>query len=480
MERRHIKQLGMELSPLGFGVMRLPMEGDAFPKKVYDLIDRAVGYGINYYDTAYLYQRSKSEGLIRDVLVKRYDREKFYIADKLPVWECRDQSDMERIFQIQIERLGVEYIDFYLLHALHKNIWESVYEKGVLDFLEKKKREGKIRKVGFSFHDTAEVLKQIERAYAWDIVQLQLNYYDWEAIGVKDSYVHLEEKGIPCMVMEPVGGGRLSELPEEAERKLKAIHADQTVASWAIRYAASLPNVAVTLSGMSDEVQLDDNVRQFNDMRPFTDVEKKAIEDVVKIIGSHHSIPCSGCRYCVDECPRGVDIPQIFKRYNDFYLFKRTQTPTFDEDYFMYIPEGKTADRCIKCKKCVERCPQKIQIPQEIEKIHKLVISLTVGMDEPAELERFLQQDVREKIICFGAGLRGIRTKAFLQSLKYDVAYFCDNDEMKWGTVVDGIEVISPDKMNDVYKAGGFCVLITSAYRKDIRKQLETLGIGFV
>ena len=158
MEKRYIRQWDMELSPLGFGIMRLPMVGDAFPAEVYDLLDKAMEKGIDYYDTAYPYLQGRSEVLIREALVKRYDRDRFYIADKLPVWECGDRDDMEKIFQIQMERLGVDHIDFYLLHGLHKNRWEDIYEKGVLDFLEEKKREGKIRKIGFSFHDTADSL----------------------------------------------------------------------------------------------------------------------------------------------------------------------------------------------------------------------------------------------------------------------------------------------------------------------------------
>lgn len=476
MEKRYIKQLDLELSPLGFGIMRLPMDGDDFPKKVYELIDQAMAKGINYYDTAYLYQKSKSEILIREALVKRYDKNSFYIADKLPVWECQNQDDMERIFQIQMERLGVDRIDFYLLHALHKNIWESVYEKGVLDFLERKKREGRIGKVGFSFHDTTEVLKQIEQTYSWDFIQLQLNYYDWEVNGVKNSYAYLEKRNIPCIVMEPVGGGRLSELPREAEEKLKTVHPDQTVSSWAIRYAASLPDVAVTLSGMSNEIQLNDNAAQFGNIRPFTREENEAINQVVDIIVSRHSVPCSGCRYCVDECPKGVDIPQIFKRYNDFYLFEKTQTPTFDEDYFMYIPEDKTADMCIKCQKCSQKCPQKIDIPRKIEEIHKLAISLTIGMEDPSELDVFLQQHIGKKVICFGAGLKGIRTKRFLEHVGYEVAYFCDNAESKWGSFADKIEIVSPAGLNELYKDGKYCVLITSAYHEQIKAQLINMG----
>lgn len=477
MEKRYIRQLGMELSPLGFGVMRLPMEGDGFSEEVYTLLDKAMEESINYYDTAYPYLQGKSEVLIHEALVKRYDRDSFYIADKLPVWECRNWEDMERIFQIQLERLGVDHIDFYLLHGLHKNRWERIYEKGVLDFLEEKKREGRICKIGFSFHDTLDTLMQIERKYHWDFIQLQINYYDWEMIGVKGCYEYLTEQDIPCIVMEPVGGGRLSHLPENAEKIFKSIYPERSISSWAMKFVASLPNVAVTLSGMNDEGQLEDNLKQFDDIRILTDVENHAIDQVVDIVRSYNVIPCSGCRYCVDVCQQGVDIPQIFKRYNDSCLFEGMAG--FDVDYYAFVPEGKRGDACIKCQKCSKRCPQKIDIPQKLEEIHKFAVGLSIGMEEKGE-DHFLRFYTGEKIICFGAGEQGKRAKKILQDAGYQVAYFCDNAKYKWGTFVDGIEVISPEDMRGIYMGGGFYILITSVHHKEIKKQLRDMGIDFM
>ncbi len=377
MKKKYIEKLGMELSPLGFGVMRLPMEGNGFPKQVFDLLDKAMDMGLNYYDTAYPYQQGRSERLVCDALVKRYDRDSFYIADKLPLWECKSQEDMERIFQIQLERLCVEWIDFYLLHGLHKSRWETAYENGVLDFLEKKKREGRIHKIGFSFHDTVEVLSQIEKKYPWDFIQLQINYYDWEIMGAKEQYEYVADKGIPCMVMEPVGGGRLSRLPKKAEDVFKKVCPDESIPSWAMKYVASLDNVVVTLSGMNSEEQLKDNAAQFNERKPLTETEKQAIGQVVEIMRSYHTVSCSGCRYCVDVCPKGIDIPQIFKRYNDFSMFENMAR--FDIDYYAFIPEGKRGDSCIKCQQCSRMCPQKIDIPKEIEKIHREAVRLNGG-----------------------------------------------------------------------------------------------------
>lgn len=474
MKKRYIEKLGMELSPLGFGVMRLPMERDQFPKEVYELLDKAVSEGINYYDTAYLYQKGRSEKLVHEALVKRYDRSQFYIADKLPVWDCHNRDDMERIFQEQLERLGVEEVDFYLLHGLHKNSWESVYEAGVLDFLEEKRRNGQIHKVGFSFHDTLEILKQIESVYEWDFIQLQINYYDWEAIRAKENYEYLDRKGIPCMVMEPVGGGRLSVLPEKAEKILKRVHPDWSSSAWAMRYVAGLSDVAVILSGMNDEAQLTDNVLQFQEIQPLTEEEKETLKQVNAVIDSHQAVPCSGCRYCMDVCPKGVDIPQIFKRYNDSCLFENVAP--FDGEYFTHVPEGRRGDACIQCNQCSKRCPQKIDIPKEISNIHKHAICRSLDMEEK-ELDNFLKEHAGEKCICFGAGLRGMRAKNFLHKVGVEVLYFCDNDSKKWGTFWEQVRIISPQEMKVLYESGEVCILVTSNYSKEIKKQLEDMNI---
>lgn len=474
MRKRYIEGLGMELSPLGFGIMRLPMEGENFPGEVFELLDRAIEEGINYYDTAYLYQKGRSEKLIRDALVERHDRSRFYIADKLPVWDCHNRKDMERIFKEQLGRLGVEEIDFYLLHGLHKDSWNSVYEAGVLDFLEEKRKSGQIHKVGFSFHDTLEILKQIEKVYGWDFIQLQINYYDWEAIRAKENYEYLEERGIPCMVMEPVGGGRLSILPEKAEKLLKTFHPNWSSAAWAMRYVASLSDVAVILSGMNDETQLMDNILQFQDFQPLTEKEKEALSEVNAVIDSHQAVPCSGCRYCMDVCPKGVDIPQIFKRYNDSCLFENALP--FDSDYFTHVPEGRRGNSCIQCNQCSKRCPQKINIPKELKGIHKHAVCLTLDMGEEV-LDGFLEEHRGEKCICFGAGIRGMRAKEFLMQEGIDVLHFCDNDSKKWGTFWDGVGVISPEELKVLYENDGIHVLVTSNYSKEIRKQLKNMNI---
>lgn len=285
---------------------------------------------------------------------------------------------MERVFNIQLKRLGVEYIDYYLIHGLHSSRWIYMKEMGVLDFLNEKRAQGKIRKVGFSFHDTADVLSAILDAYDWDFAQLQINYYDWVIQRAKESYDILAERGIPCMVMEPVGGGRLAALPKEAEKLLKAQRPEDSAASWAIRFSAKLPNVAVTLSGMNTTAQLMDNLSVFEGgVSVFSEAEQAAIQGVVKILRAQNTIPCTACGYCAGECPNNVDIPQIFKRYNDTVQFEIMDR--LDVQYFVFVPEKRRADRCISCGKCTRMCPQNIDIPGELKKIHDRAVSLARG-----------------------------------------------------------------------------------------------------
>ena len=380
MQSCYIKNLNTSLSLLGFGVMRLPMNPNGiFSPEVHRLLAEAHESGINYFDTAYPYLGGHSEELIRDALVANYPRDSFYIADKLPAWECSDANDMERIFHVQLKRLGVEYIDFYLLHCLYSSRWLDIHDKGALDFLDKKRCEGKIHKVGFSFHDTADVLAPILDAYDWDFAQLQINYYDWTVQRAKDSYDVLAERDIPCVAMEPVGGGRLAKLPDEAEKLLKSERPYDSVASWAIRFAAGLPNVAVTLSGMSDMEQLTDNLSVLSPIVPLSEAEQSVLQDVVKILSGYNTIPCTVCGYCVEDCPRNVDIPQIFKRYNDYRQFDNMAR--FDVDYYAFVPERRRASNCVSCGECVRKCPQGIDIPRELKVIHNMAVGLSTGIN---------------------------------------------------------------------------------------------------
>jgi len=474
MDKRYIKKLDMTLSPLGFGVMRLPMEGDAFPAEAYRLIASAMEAGINYYDTAYFYQRGRSEEFIRQALVAKYPRDTFHIADKLPVWECAGIADMERIFQTQMDRLGVEYIDLYLLHGLHRSRWTDIYRKGVLEFLERKQKEGRVRKIGFSFHDTAEVLIPILDAFDWDFAQLQINYYDWTVQQAQKSYECLAQREIPCLVMEPVGGGRLSKLPGGAEKLLKEIRPEASVSSWAIRFVASLPNVAVTLSGMSNQEQLLDNLASFDPLVPLTKAEMKTLDKVVRILCTYNTIPCTACRYCMEACPAEIDIPQIFRRYNDYKMFDNVAR--FDIDYFAFIPREKRGDACLACGQCVKKCPQQIDIPDKLKMVHHTAVGLSVGF-ELDKLKAYLDREKGAPLVCFGAGNTGKTALGLLLENGYSVSYFCDNAQHLWGSEVNGVPVISPEQLKALNRERKTVVLITSIYDAEIKAQLSKMGI---
>jgi hypothetical protein len=476
MQSRYIDKLKMSLSPLGFGVMRLSMNPNGtFPAEVHKLLAAAYEQGINYFDTGYIYLSGHSEELIRDVLVKNYSRSSFYIADKLPVWECKNRDDMERIFNIQLERLGVEYIDFYLLHGLNRFRWTDMQNASVLEFLESKKREGRINKVGFSIHDDKQTLEAVLNSYDWDFAQLQINYYDWTAQRAKDSYDILAQRDIPCMVMEPVGGGRLAKLPTDAEKLLKNQRPDDSIASWAIRFAASLPNVIVTLSGMSNMEQLTDNLSVFNTPVSLSETEKIALNRVVEILSSYKTIPCTACGYCVKECPRCVDIPQIFTRYNDYVQFENATR--FDVDYHAFVPHHRRASNCVSCGLCIEKCPQNIDIPKELDIVHRKAIGLSVGVDIESLMGQLKDNTI---LVCFGAGAVGRAALSALRTCGIKTDYFCDNSEHLWETTVDGVKVISPMQLQELNSKQKIFVLITSGYRKEIKEQLGSLGIDIL
>ncbi|MFR8002684.1 MAG: aldo/keto reductase [Hydrogeniiclostridium sp.] len=354
-------------SVLGLGMMRLPKarEGseDIDRAKAQEIVDYAYSHGINYFDTAYRYHAGDSELFVGEAL-KKYPRESFYLASKMPIWEANTPADVEKIFNDQLKRCQVEYFDFYLCHSQNKENFKKIREFGAYEFLSKMKEEGKIRHLGFSFHDTPDVLKEIVETYSWNFAQIQLNYLDWEMQDAKAQYEILTEHGIPVMVMEPVRGGALASLCEESDRMLKEARPEKSVASWAIRYAASLPNVQVVLSGMSNMEQLQDNISTMTDFEPLSEREREVLEQALDVYRRNHLIPCTGCRYCMD-CPFGVDIPGVFKLYNQYKISK------YKEGFLRgYRELGKSGpESCRACGACMRHCPQKIQIPERMKEI---------------------------------------------------------------------------------------------------------------
>ena len=357
---------------LGFGCMRLPVangNSEEIDDVVFSrMIDRYMEQGFVYFDTAYPYHNQKSEEAVRRCLVARYDRERFLLADKMPVWLVQNTEDYSEIFERQLARCGVTYFDFYLLHAMNKTRVEETEKTGGFAFVQRMKTEGRIRHIGFSFHDTAEALEEILKNHPeMEFVQLQINYYDWESENVQSRkcYEVAKKYGVPVIVMEPVKGGTLANMVGEPARILSALDENASYASYAVRYAASLPNVILVLSGMSDLKQLQDNTAYMKDFQPLTDKEQQAIGKVVEELEKLPTIPCTNCRYCVEGCPKKIRIPDIFGVYNMGVQFGLTDVTR--GSYRCQIDGSGKAGDCIKCGKCEAQCPQHLEIRKLLE-----------------------------------------------------------------------------------------------------------------
>ena len=361
-----------EISKLGFGLMRLPKlyddKEDIDYKEAERLVDLAYKNGVNYFDTAYVYHAGESE-IFAGKILNKYPRESYKLATKLPGWAIKnDGKTVDELFNEQLEKCEVEYFDFYLLHSLNRDIWNTFASVNAYENLKEKKTQGKIKHLGFSFHGDMDLFLELLNNYEWDFVQLQINYYDWEADNAKDFYKLLEERNIPCIVMEPVRGGSLQKLNDEARKVFKKL-SDNSPASYALRFVAQLPNVLTTLSGMSTYEQVEDNINTFNKCQPLSETEMKAIEEANILFRKNFSIPCTSCKYCVTECPKGIDIPTCFSAFNEYN--KTREIEDLNKTYLL-IPEEKRAHNCIDCKKCMEHCPQEINIPRKLSNIKDL------------------------------------------------------------------------------------------------------------
>ncbi len=360
-----------EISLLGLGTMRLPcktpVKREANPlidyKKGQNLVDIAYQNGVNYFDTAYMYHVGKSEKFIGTAL-KKYPRDSYFLADKLPIWLCPKKSDMEKVFQKQLDRTGADYFDFYLLHSLNKENYNKCEEYGAYEFLEKKREEGKIKNIGFSFHGTIDDLKRIIADHKWDFAQIQMNYLDWKDQDAKTQYELLTEAGIPVIVMEPVRGGKLANVGKDISDMFKKADSDKSIASWAIRFVASHSNVLTILSGMNTEEQLYDNINTLTDFKPFSESEYKICENAAAMINKSDVIPCTGCDYCAD-CPKDVKISSIFSLYNQV----KTNDIEKDKAIVQYASIDADASACIACGKCAQHCPQSIDIPEKMKQL---------------------------------------------------------------------------------------------------------------
>ncbi len=356
------------MKKLGFGLMRLPcISGDGKNidlERVKEMVDLFLSKGFTYFDTAYVYHGGFSEVAFRECVVKRHPRDSFTVTTKLPLFSNPDRAGMEKMFNESMERLGVDYIDYYWLHALNRNSYEFAKTSGAFDYLRELKAAGKIRHMGFSFHDNAETLDKILTEQPdMEFVQLQLNYLDWEDQGVQSRlcYEVATKHEKPVIVMEPIKGGSLANPPKKAEEVLKNADKNASCASWAIRFAATLPNVMVVLSGMSNLEQVKDNVSYMDDFKPLTESESKMLTDIAAEFKV--AIPCTACRYCTDGCPMNINIPEVFAIYNTVKrdIHKKGEAR---EKYAELIKTNGAATDCIGCEQCVNACPQHLEIPK--------------------------------------------------------------------------------------------------------------------
>lgn len=366
---------GDQLSILGFGCMRLPTKGGGIDEdRAIKMIRNAIDYGVNYFDTAYFYHNGKSESLLGEALTGGY-REKVKIATKLPPFLISKLEGGKKIFATQIARLETDYIDYYLLHMLtDKATFDRMVDLGIMEWLEKLKKERIIYNIGFSFHGNKTDFEQIIQAYPWDICQIQYNYLDENNQATKSGLQLANSLGIPVVIMEPLRGGKLvNNLPAEAIKEFESYHEKRTPAEWALRWLWDQPEINVVLSGMSDEKQLEENVRiaskaEANSLRS---EELIIFEKVKAILHEKTKIPCTGCGYCM-PCPYGVDIPGCFASYNDKYLLGLKQNRWhYMQTLGVLSKRPAYASICKECRKCEESCPQKILISKELKIVKK-------------------------------------------------------------------------------------------------------------
>ncbi|MCQ2601630.1 MAG: aldo/keto reductase [Treponema sp.] len=364
----------MEIKKLGFGLMRLPFAenpewGNVNLETTKKMIDKYMDNGFSYFDTAWVYHGGNSEKVFGELVAKRYPREKYQVVSKMPLWDMKDPAELQTTFDKQLSNCGISYFDYYFLHALNKANVKTAEKLGAFEWMQKMKQEGKILHPGFSFHDTADVLDDILNSHPEvELVQLQINYIDWESDTVQSRkcYEVCKKHGVLVSVMEPVKGGSLANVQGEVKKIFTDYNPDASVASWAIRYCASLDNILVVLSGMSNMEQLDDNISYMKDFKPLNEDELNCINQATEILKANIAVPCTACRYCTDGCPMKINIPRYFELLNDA---KRYGKQNYLWNYNDEKKKGGSPDQCIGCGACQGHCPQKIEIIEFLKKV---------------------------------------------------------------------------------------------------------------
>lgn len=358
----------LKLSALGFGAMRLPTvngnDSVIDEKAAAEMVDYAMKNGVNYYDTAWGYHDGNSE-IVMGKALKNYPREKFYLASKFPGYDLSNMTKVKEIFEKQLEKCQVEYFDFYLFHNVcEMNINEYLDPQyGIFDYLTEQKKNGRIKHLGFSAHGSYDVMKRFLDAYGehMEFCQIQLNWLDWTFQGAKEKVELLKEHNIPVWVMEPVRGGKLAKLEDADEAKLTALRPDEKIPAWAFRFIQSVPEVVVTLSGMSNLDQVKDNIKTFEEDKPLNEKEMSELLAIADRMAKEASLPCTACRYCTTHCPQGLDIPELIKLYNEHCL---TGGGFIAPMALMAVPDDKKPSACVGCRSCEAVCPQQIKISE--------------------------------------------------------------------------------------------------------------------
>lgn len=350
-----------KVSALGMGNMRLPVTSndEIDYEKSKEIIDYAYASGVNYYDTAYIYHNGKSEGFVGKALAE-YPRDSYYLATKYNMMNPDYQSE----FDEQLTKLRTDYIDFYMLHGLQNDTVDHYLNCGALEYFDSLKKKGMIRFFGVSIHCTPDKFEEVLDAYAWDFVQLQINYYDWLFGDAKQLYDLAAARDIPVMVMEPIRGGKLASLTPECDSTLRSSEPEMSVASWALRWITGLPKVAVILSGMSDMDQVRDNIKTFEIHNPLTNEQEKLLMEACKIYRPTVSVACTSCRYCCDDCPQALDIPFLLSVYNDVKLGGDWRI-----NFLEGLPDDKRPSACVSCGVCTKLCPQGFDVPVYLQEM---------------------------------------------------------------------------------------------------------------
>ncbi len=363
---------------LGFGLMRLPLTDKNDPASidielVKKMVDTFISRGFTYFDTAWMYCGGKSEEATKEFLVSRYSRDRFTLTTKLPAYMLKCEGDRDKIFNEQLRRTGAEFFDYYLLHDVNSNSIRTFEALKCFDWIKEKKEQGLIKTMGFSFHDGPELLDRLLTEYSeMEFVQLQINYLDWENKGVQSRacYEVAVKHNKKVIVMEPVKGGMLANVPAEVSEMFREADSRMSVPSWAIRFAAGLDNVMVVLSGMSNMQQLEDNMSYMDNFVPLNESEVTMTHRAADMINRNITIPCTGCSYCTVDCPKNVAIPKYFSLYNTDLQERNSgdRSWTSQEGYYESVCAnfGKASD-CIKCGKCEKMCPQHLEIRKYLE-----------------------------------------------------------------------------------------------------------------